>query len=98
MYFLTHLFLSNHPGRIDLNPTKQSSKLTNNETHKFPWTFRSMQIDDKLFGFVPGVVNHFVQSIKNEKDPDITPIDGKKVTKTALAIHKSIQSQKVIRT
>lgn len=84
-------------GRIDLDPTKQSSKLTNEENHKFPWTLRSMKIDNKLFGFVPGVVNHFVQCIKNEKDPDITPFDGKKVTETSLAIHKSIQRQKVIR-
>lgn len=83
-------------GSLEINPTLQSGVLSTDETHEYPEVFRLMSIDGHPYGFVPGVVRHFVHCVLQNKQPLTSPYDGRAATEAALAILESINKKKII--
>jgi len=84
-------------GTLEINPTHQSSSLSTDKAHIYPEVFRLMSIDDYPYGFVPGVVRHFVHCVLEDKKPLTSPYDGRAATEAALAILESIDKNKIVR-
>lgn len=83
-------------GRLEINPTKQAINMSTTNSYSYPWVFRHTTIDGHPYGFVPGMVKHFVESVLENKDPLTSPYDGKAATEIALAMQESIDKGKVI--
>ena len=84
-------------GILEINPTYQSATLSVDKSHSYPEVFRLMSVDGYPYGFVPGVVRHFVHCVLENKKPLTSPRDGRAATEAALAILESINKNKIIR-
>ncbi|KXA91535.1 hypothetical protein AKJ63_00985 [candidate division MSBL1 archaeon SCGC-AAA259D18] len=84
-------------GTLEVNTTHQTCSVTTDDSFIYPEIFRIMSVDDSPYGFVPGAVRHFVQSVLEDKAPMTSPLDGKAATEAALAILESIDKNKTVK-
>jgi predicted dehydrogenase len=84
-------------GILEINPTYQSTALSTDRSYVYPEVFRLTSIDGYPYGFVPGVVRHFVRCVLEDKKPLTSPYDGRAATEAALAILESVSKNKIIK-
>lgn len=79
-------------GHLHFDRKRESMELSTPERFQYPKTFLNAQVFGTLRGAFPSCLSDFVRSIKEDLKPEVGVTDGRQVTATLSAIHRSLET------
>jgi predicted dehydrogenase len=79
-------------GHIHMDRKCESIEVSTQEKFSYPKGFLSTEIFGRLRGAFPSCLEDFLFALREGKEPRVTAFDGRQVTATLEAIHKSLES------
>jgi predicted dehydrogenase len=79
-------------GHIHMDRKCESIEVSTKEKFSYPKGFLSTEIFGRLRGAFPSCLEDFLFALREGKEPRVTAFDGRQVTATLEAIHKSLES------
>ncbi len=77
-------------GHVHLDRKRESLEISTEKKFAYPKGFLSSEIFGRLRGAFPSCLEDFVYAILNDTEPHVTGFDGRQVTATLEAIHRSL--------
>jgi predicted dehydrogenase len=79
-------------GHIHLDRKCESIEVSTDQKFSYPKGFLSAEIFGRVRGAFPWCLEDFLHAIREGRDPQVTALDGRQVTATLEAIHRSLVS------
>ncbi|MGH9700828.1 MAG: Gfo/Idh/MocA family protein [Candidatus Acidiferrales bacterium] len=79
-------------GHVHMDRKNESMEMSTNKKFSFPKGFLNLEIFGRMRGAFPSCLEDFLYAILNDTTPHVTGMDGRQVTATLEAIHKSLES------
>lgn len=86
-------------GHIHLDRKCESMEMSNNEKFSYPKVFLNAEVFGRMRGAFPACLEDFLFAVREGTQPHVTAADGRQVTATLEAIHRSLasgQSEKIL--
>src|SRR5208337_353141 len=86
-------------GHIHMDRKCESFEMSTKEKFSYPKGFLNAEIFGRMRGAFPSCLEDFLFALREGKEPRVTAVDGRQVTATLEAIHKSLEtgnSEKVV--
>jgi predicted dehydrogenase len=83
-------------GHIHLDRKRESVEVSTPTAFTYPKNFITQEIFGRLRGAFPACLEDFLYSIIDGTEPHVTAYDGRQVTATLEAIHRSLESDKTV--
>lgn len=81
-------------GHVFIDRKAESIEMATKDTYTYPRTLLNYQVFDRWQGALPACMDSFIGSIKENREPYVTAVDGRRVTAILDAIHRSLKSGK----
>ena len=81
-------------GHIHLDRKCESIETSSEKRFSYPKSFLNQEIFGRLRGAFPSCLEDFLYAIIEDTPPRVTGLDGRQVTATLVAIHKSLESER----
>jgi len=81
-------------GHIHLDRKREGIEVSTDQKFTFPKTFLTCDIFGRLRGAFPSCVEDFLFMVRDNTEPQVTAWDGRQVTATLEAIHRSLESDR----
>ena len=79
-------------GHVHMDRKYESIEMSTRKNFSYPKGFLNLEIFGRMRGAFPSCLEDFLYAILNDTTPHVTGMDGRQVTATLEAIHKSLES------
>lgn len=79
-------------GHIHMDRKRESMEMSTEKAFSYPKGFLNLEIFGRLRGAFPSCLEDFLYAVLDNTTPRVTGLDGRQVTATLEAIHKSLES------
>jgi predicted dehydrogenase len=83
-------------GHLHFDRKCESIEISTPRAFSYPKNFLNAEIFGRARGAFPGCVEDFVTAIIEDREPSVTAFDGRQVTATLEAIHRSLESGETV--
>ena len=79
-------------GHIHLDRKRESVEVSTEKAFTYPKGFLNAEIFGRMRGAFPSCLEDFLYAVLEDKEPRVTAFDGRQVTATLEAVHKSLET------